>query len=87
MGQYLARQDFAGAADAIVAKWYKTVLERAYADFVISPPIERRVFQSSDGCCRAATTPVPELVDPHTQIDRIAAFSTALRCLLTTSAA
>lgn len=45
MGQYLAGEDFAGVADEIVAERCKAVLERAYADFVASSPIDQRVFK------------------------------------------
>lgn len=45
MGQYLVSEDFAGLADATVAERCKSVLERAYADFVASSPIDQRVFK------------------------------------------
>jgi nitrogenase-stabilizing/protective protein len=45
MGQYLAGEDFAGATDEMVAERCRTVLERAYADFVASSPIDQRVFK------------------------------------------
>jgi nitrogenase-stabilizing/protective protein len=45
MAQYLASEDFTGAPDAIVAERCKSVLERAYADFVASTPIDQRVFK------------------------------------------
>lgn len=45
MGQYLAGEDFAGASDADVTARCKAVLERAYADFVASSPIDQRVFK------------------------------------------
>ena len=45
MGQYLAGEDFAGAPDADIAERCKAVLERAYADFVASSPIDQRVFK------------------------------------------
>jgi len=45
MGQYLASEDFAGLPDATVAERCKSVLERAYADFVASSPIDQRVFK------------------------------------------
>ncbi len=45
MGQYLVSEDFAGVGDDEVATRCKSVLERAYADFVASSPIEQRVFK------------------------------------------
>ena len=45
MGQYLAGEDFAGVADEAVAERCRAVLERAYADFVASSPIDQRVFK------------------------------------------
>jgi nitrogenase-stabilizing/protective protein len=45
MGQYLAREDFADVPESIVAERCKATLERAYADFVASSPIEERVFK------------------------------------------
>lgn len=45
MGQYLVQEDFDGQPDDVVAARCKTVLERAYADFVASTPIEERVFK------------------------------------------
>ncbi|WP_025037780.1 nitrogenase stabilizing/protective protein NifW [Bradyrhizobium sp. DOA9] len=45
MGQYLAGEDLAGVPDEIVAERCKAVLERAYADFVASSPIDQRVFK------------------------------------------
>jgi nitrogenase-stabilizing/protective protein len=45
MAQYLASEDFDGMADEIVAERCKSVLERAYADFVASSPIDQRVFK------------------------------------------
>ena len=45
MGQYLAGEDFTALSEEIVTERCKTVLERAYADFVASSPIEQRVFK------------------------------------------
>lgn len=45
MGQYLAGEDFAGLPDETVTERCRAVLERAYADFVASSPIEQRVFK------------------------------------------
>jgi nitrogenase-stabilizing/protective protein len=45
MGEYLASEEFDGADDAVVAQRCKIVLERAYADFVGSSPLQHRVFK------------------------------------------
>jgi nitrogenase-stabilizing/protective protein len=45
MAQYLASEDFTDVPDAVVAERCKSVLERAYADFVASTPINERVFK------------------------------------------
>jgi len=45
MGQYLVSEDFTGVAEDAVAARCKAFLERAYADFVASSPIEERVFK------------------------------------------
>ncbi len=45
MGQYLVSEDLAGLPDAVVAERCKAVLERAYADFVASSPLDQRVFK------------------------------------------
>lgn len=45
MGEYLAREDFDGLADGVIADRCKATLERAYADFVASSPLDQRVFK------------------------------------------
>lgn len=45
MGQHLAKEKFAGAAEAEVSARCKAMLEQAYADFVASSPIDQRVFK------------------------------------------
>jgi nitrogenase-stabilizing/protective protein len=45
MGEYLACEDLADIHDSIVAARCKAVLERAYEDFVTSPPLQHRVFK------------------------------------------
>ncbi|WP_409193010.1 nitrogenase stabilizing/protective protein NifW [Bradyrhizobium sp. RDM4] len=45
MGQYLAGEELTGASDPEIAARCKATLERAYADFVTSSPIEQRVFK------------------------------------------
>ena len=45
MGEYLATDDLDGLPDRMAFARAKTVLERAYADFVRSTPIKERVFK------------------------------------------
>lgn len=45
MGQHLAKEQFAGAAEGEVFARCKAMLEQAYADFVASSPIDQRVFK------------------------------------------
>lgn len=45
MGQYLVSEDFEGLPDAVVTERCKAVLEQAYADFVLSSPLDQRVFK------------------------------------------
>ncbi|MDF0497264.1 nitrogenase stabilizing/protective protein NifW [Bradyrhizobium yuanmingense] len=45
MGQYLGKEQFVDATEAEVTARCKTMLERAYADFVASSPLEQRVFK------------------------------------------
>ena len=62
MGQYLAGEDFSGATDDTVAERCKTVLERAYADFVASTPIDQRVFKVLKDAVAPQPKPTPTLV-------------------------
>lgn len=64
MGQYLAGEELAGVADEIVAERCKTVLERAYADFVASSPIDQRVFK----VLKDAVAPTPKQTPTFVQI-------------------
>ncbi|MBJ7406812.1 MAG: nitrogenase stabilizing/protective protein NifW [Bradyrhizobium sp.] len=64
MGQYLAGEDFSGVADEVVAGRCKTVLERAYADFVASSPIDQRVFK----VLKDAVAPQPKQAPALVQI-------------------
>jgi nitrogenase-stabilizing/protective protein len=45
MGESLAREDFDGMPDAVIAARCKAMLERAYEDFVNSKPLDQRVFK------------------------------------------
>jgi nitrogenase-stabilizing/protective protein len=45
MGQYLASESFEGLSEAAVTARCRATLERAYADFVASTPINERVFK------------------------------------------
>lgn len=64
MGQYLAGEDFSGVADETVAERCKIVLERAYADFVASSPIDQRVFK----VLKDAVAPQPKQAPTFVQI-------------------
>ncbi len=58
MGQYIAREDFDGLPDDVVAARCKAMLENAYEDFVKSTPLDQRVFKVlKDAVKPAATTP------------------------------
>jgi nitrogenase-stabilizing/protective protein len=58
MAQYLASEDFDGVADDVVTERCKFVLERAYADFVASSPIDQRVFKVLKDAVAPAKKPV-----------------------------
>ena len=45
MGQYLAGDDLEDLPDAVAAARAKSVLQRAYSDFVASSPLAERVFK------------------------------------------
>jgi nitrogenase-stabilizing/protective protein len=62
MAQYLASEDFAGVPEAVVAERCKAVLERAYGDFVVSTPIDQRVFKVHQDAVAAAKPKAPSLV-------------------------
>lgn len=62
MGQYLAGEDFSGLPGATVAERCRANLERAYADFVTSTPLDQRVFK----VLREAVEPREEVKAPAT---------------------
>ncbi len=62
MAQYLASEDFTGVSDTVVAERCKAVLERAYGDFVVSTPIDQRVFKVHKDAVAAAAPKTPNLV-------------------------
>lgn len=62
MAQYLASEDFTGMPDAVVAERCKIVLERAYSDFVVSNPIDQRVFKVHQDAVAPAKSKPPNLV-------------------------
>ncbi|GGI33641.1 nitrogenase stabilizing/protective protein NifW (plasmid) [Bradyrhizobium sp. CCBAU 53351] len=68
MGEYLAKESLSDLADDSVAKRCKLVLERAYSDFVTSPPIEQRVFKVLKDAA-PDTKPVPVLVQIGNEIE------------------
>ena len=45
MGQYLKAEYFSGMDDEAIRQSCKSCLETAYQDFVVSSPIEQRVFK------------------------------------------
>ncbi|MES5486139.1 nitrogenase stabilizing/protective protein NifW [Bradyrhizobium sp. INPA03-11B] len=45
MGQYLAKEQFVGVPEPEVTARCKAMLQQAYADFVVSSPIDQRVFK------------------------------------------
>jgi nitrogenase-stabilizing/protective protein len=62
MGQYLYSEDFGGASDEVVTERCKAFLEKAYADFVSSSPIEERVFKVLKDAVAPAQPKTPPLV-------------------------
>jgi nitrogenase-stabilizing/protective protein len=62
MAQYLASEDFTDVADAIVGERCKAVLERAYGDFVVSTPIDQRLFKVHKDAVASTTPKPPSLV-------------------------
>ncbi len=62
MGQYLAGEDFSGASELAIAERCKAVLEKAYADFVASSPIDQRVFKVLKDAVAPAQKPAPTFV-------------------------
>ncbi|MGJ4920736.1 nitrogenase stabilizing/protective protein NifW [Bradyrhizobium sp. HKCCYLRH2060] len=45
MGQYLVSEDFSGVSNEDVAARCKSYLEQAYQDFLVSTPLDQRVFK------------------------------------------
>ncbi|MGJ4906482.1 nitrogenase stabilizing/protective protein NifW [Bradyrhizobium sp. HKCCYLRH2015] len=45
MGQYLVSEDFSGVSSEDVAARCKSYLEQAYQDFLVSTPLDQRVFK------------------------------------------
>lgn len=45
MGEYLGGEDLEGLPDRVVVARCRSCLERAYQDFVVSSPLEQRVFK------------------------------------------
>ncbi|MCK1659456.1 nitrogenase stabilizing/protective protein NifW [Bradyrhizobium sp. 151] len=62
MGEYLAGEEFTGASDPDIATRCKATLERAYADFVTSSPIEQRVFKVLKDAAAPQSNKHPALV-------------------------
>ena len=57
MAQYLVNAELGDLPDAVVAEHCKSFLERAYADFVASSPIEQRVFKVLKDAVKPASKP------------------------------
>lgn len=68
MGDYLARENVEAAAPQTTAARCKAVLERAYADFVTSSPLQERVFKVLKEAAAPQTPPPPDFVP----LDRLA---------------
>lgn len=62
MGDYLVRENVEDAAPQATAARCKAVLERAYADFVTSSPLEERVFKVLKEAAEPQTPPPPDFV-------------------------
>jgi nitrogenase-stabilizing/protective protein len=62
MGQYLASEDLDGVPPADATLRCKAVLERAYADFVTSSPIDERVFKVLKDAVAPSTPSKPAFV-------------------------
>jgi nitrogenase-stabilizing/protective protein len=62
MGQYLAAEDFDGASEEDVTARCKAVLQKAYADFVASSPIDERVFKVLKDAVAPAQKPAAAFV-------------------------
>jgi nitrogenase-stabilizing/protective protein len=64
MGQYLVSESFEGESDEVVAQRCKAVLEKAYADFVTSSPLDQRVFK----VLKDAVAPQPQKAPVFVQL-------------------
>jgi nitrogenase-stabilizing/protective protein len=58
MAQYLASEDFDGVPEDVVTERCMAMLQRAYADFVESTPIDQRVFKVLRDAVRPQKKPV-----------------------------
>jgi len=67
MGEYLAQEDLENAPPDIAAARCKAVLERAYADFVTSTPLQERVFK----VLKEAASPQPPASPEFIPLDRL----------------
>ena len=45
MGQYLVSEDFSDVSNEEISSRCKSFLEQAYQDFVVSSPLDQRVFK------------------------------------------
>jgi nitrogenase-stabilizing/protective protein len=67
MGEYLTQEDVEDASPNVVAARCKAVLERAYADFVTSSPLQERVFK----VLKEAGAPQPPAPSEFVPLDRL----------------
>lgn len=66
-GEYLAAEALAGEPPAVVAARCKAALERAYADFVASSPLQERVFKA----LKEAVEPPPPAEPVFVPLDKL----------------
>jgi nitrogenase-stabilizing/protective protein len=67
MGEYLEQEDLENTSPDVAAARCKAVLERAYADFVASSPLQERVFK----VLKEAGAPQPPESPEFVPLDRL----------------
>ena len=81
MGEYLEGEDIDGVPDRVAAARCRSVLERAYEEFVTTSPLEARVFKVLKTGGRAAQAAGVRAVRHAAEIDASKAYSTAIPAL------